>query len=943
MSLPPAAPAAGPVASGAPRPDRMEPRVRSRAQDGRHPGGGPDAATPPANPPRSPLAARISQLLGEERAGTLRTAAESFAALLGVDPGVALDVLRSPGAVEGQFHLSLELKDGVRHRLPYEGGRPVEVFVPSHREGTRALLDVSLGTTPEGDPTLKSVDIRFVDATFGNPLPQSLLPRVVNPSALESSGKPLLDMAMDAAADIAFRGLHVDQSGSIILDADVAILQGLKTEDFHTRAEGKLPKLRMGLTDFGVIPAEGEAAAEVQRGAQGSTGKDISLDALMTGLGASMRAGRWEATMSVAGDNGAELRGRGEVAPKGRTGLTMQADVAVGLAGQERAVALQAEHQTEGVASGAARLQVRGASAAEVPLELSWGRDGLAMESLEAMLPLDLKPWPGPGPAPALGTPRFKARLAELLDTAAPVRTGNEVSFLRHGTQVLEERLRLLRSAGVGDTVVLQTFILHDDTTGGMIIDELIAAKKRGADVKVLLDAAGCAVEARDAVDGGAAFRRLRAAGVDAHLFNSAPPVVEAIMSKLSTTLQAPPLDAAARAAFPAVARLFDRLEEVQRTQGIEELLTPEHGVSLAPVLVAAVQELKSVPRENGPARVVRLARAFWPSLDHVGSLDQSALLRDLLPQLARDHRKLLAVYGTTVDGTPRAEMLLGGNNIDDTYQLEPDSPLYSEAHHGTLDLWNDADLRVVGRDAVADAVRGFARDFPGAPLADVPQGATSSPPRGGAALRVVQHRPLATGLSEGDNHFTNAVLAVLEGADWGTEIAIENPFFVPVPELRDAMTDAARRGARIKIVTNGLADNHENQLVSRHVRQFIYPELLQEKNIEVYETNASQQPVHRKTLVARTRADEHLYVVGSQNFDRLSAAVNRELFVIGGAAASDRGDRWHNEQVARELWRDLARDTEPSYATRVDPKTLTLPAEDALAGYARSLGKVVF
>lgn len=86
--------------------------------------------------------------------------------------------------------------------------------------------------------------------------------------------------------------------------------------------------------------------------------------------------------------------------------------------------------------------------------------------------------------------PASARRLGEIADRAAnaPVRQGNDLTFLVDGPEVYPEIRRMIRSAR--ETLDLEFFIIQDDPTGFAIAQELIDAHKRGVRVNFLVDRA---------------------------------------------------------------------------------------------------------------------------------------------------------------------------------------------------------------------------------------------------------------------------------------------------------------------------------------------------------------------------------------------------------------------------------------------------------------------
>ena len=73
--------------------------------------------------------------------------------------------------------------------------------------------------------------------------------------------------------------------------------------------------------------------------------------------------------------------------------------------------------------------------------------------------------------------------------TGRPALGGNTVALLQNGDEAYPRMLQAIEAAE--RSVALSTYILRDDEAGGPIIDALIAARKRGCEVRVLIDGIG--------------------------------------------------------------------------------------------------------------------------------------------------------------------------------------------------------------------------------------------------------------------------------------------------------------------------------------------------------------------------------------------------------------------------------------------------------------------
>ena len=100
---------------------------------------------------------------------------------------------------------------------------------------------------------------------------------------------------------------------------------------------------------------------------------------------------------------------------------------------------------------------------------------------------------------------------AARLLTHRSIEAGNDVRVLHSGDAAYPEMLAAIEQAS--KSVALSSYILRDDAAGGPMIDALIAARARGAEVRVLIDGIG------SGYFHSPAYRRLRANGVPCGLF----------------------------------------------------------------------------------------------------------------------------------------------------------------------------------------------------------------------------------------------------------------------------------------------------------------------------------------------------------------------------------------------------------------------------------------
>ncbi|MEA1831726.1 cardiolipin synthase [Methylobacterium durans] len=95
--------------------------------------------------------------------------------------------------------------------------------------------------------------------------------------------------------------------------------------------------------------------------------------------------------------------------------------------------------------------------------------------------------------------------------TRLPIRAGNAVQVLRNGDEAYPAMLSAIAAAE--RSVALSSYIFRDDGIGGAFLDALVAARSRGAEVRVIIDGIGSGYFSHRI------YRRARRAGVPVGLF----------------------------------------------------------------------------------------------------------------------------------------------------------------------------------------------------------------------------------------------------------------------------------------------------------------------------------------------------------------------------------------------------------------------------------------
>jgi cardiolipin synthase A/B len=290
--------------------------------------------------------------------------------------------------------------------------------------------------------------------------------------------------------------------------------------------------------------------------------------------------------------------------------------------------------------------------------------------------------------------------------------------------------------------------------------------------------------------------------------------------------------------------------------------------------------ELVAAARRGVTVRIVldafgaKLSRASVDSLTNAGvevRWFNPITLWSLEETNYRTHRKVLVVDGRIG--------FTGGIGLADHWRGNAED----------IDHWRDTQFRVTG-PGVRALEAAFYENWiesggRSAPALD-PQ-----PPGHGNARSVVLWSNPTGGASN------VKLLYLLSLASARQRIDIQSPYFILDESSRWALSEARRRGVRIRIVTEGeITDAKPVKYSSREG----YQQLL-DWGVEIYEYQPTM--MHVKAMIV----DDVWSVFGSANFDNRSFELNDELTV----AAAD-------TQLARDLTRDF--DEDLSKSQRIDP-----------------------
>lgn len=208
-----------------------------------------------------------------------------------------------------------------------------------------------------------------------------------------------------------------------------------------------------------------------------------------------------------------------------------------------------------------------------------------------------------------------------------------------------------------------------------------------------------------------------------------------------------------------------------------------------------------------------------------------------------RTHRKILVVDGTV--------SFTGGFCIGDSWLGDARNPRE----------WRDMMVEVTG-PASAQMQAVFSEDWTFA-TGEILAGDKLYPriaPAGDVAAQAVK-------ISRGDSSSLSAMLHYVAIRSAKKSIQIQNAYFVPTRQIREALIDAARRGVDVRITVPG---RHMDQPLVRMASRRHYGELLT-AGVRIFEYNRTM--LHTKASVI----DGIFSTIGSINFDARSLHENAE------------------------------------------------------------------
>ncbi len=233
----------------------------------------------------------------------------------------------------------------------------------------------------------------------------------------------------------------------------------------------------------------------------------------------------------------------------------------------------------------------------------------------------------------------------------------------------------------------------------------------------------------------------------------------------------------------------------------------------------------------------------------HVQCFSPLAPWRRRGPYSRRNHRKIVVV--------DQATAFTGGLNI---------SVDYAGPEHGEA-MFHDYLLTVTG-PATADLAAIFHRSWreaDGHPLTELPPAEPQSDGTEVQILTLDRHR--------GRRDLERALVAALESVERSGLVV--SPYFVPTRRLTRALVGAARRGAKMRVITAGRSDAPAARWAAHHSAG-----KLLEAGVCIFELTGTT--LHGKAVVL----DDCFSAVGSYNMDRWGGWHNMEVSLTTEHAA---------------------------------------------------------
>ena len=179
----------------------------------------------------------------------------------------------------------------------------------------------------------------------------------------------------------------------------------------------------------------------------------------------------------------------------------------------------------------------------------------------------------------------------------------------------------------------------------------------------------------------------------------------------------------------------------------------------------------------------------------------------------------------------------------------------------------------------------------------------------GDVPVRFVRNRP-----RDGERHIPELYLALIGAAT--TSVLIENAYFVPSPDLVEALSAAARRGVTVQLINNSPETNDIPMITT--AGRLRYRELVA-AGVQVHEWHGERHgegTVHAKLATF----DDQVAIIGSYNLDPRSEGLNSEdiALIEHAGVAKELADYVRTVDLPK-----CDRVTDAQAAAWADPRTL--------------------
>jgi len=224
-----------------------------------------------------------------------------------------------------------------------------------------------------------------------------------------------------------------------------------------------------------------------------------------------------------------------------------------------------------------------------------------------------------------------------------------------------------------------------------------------------------------------------------------------------------------------------------------------------------------------------------------------------------RWHEKFLIVDGQVG--------IAGGMNIADEYAYGGSSQMIMRLGEKPMAAWRDMDVRVSG-PVLYSIVTRFQDNWArlGKPMDEGFVDQTIERVPAAKLKRGVNVRMVTNEAGSSRTPITNAYVLAISAAQ--KKIVIENPYFIPTKEVRDALVEACQRGVDVVVMTNS-AESNDMPLLPDIARHY-YDELV-DAGVRIFEK-------HGGTLHSKTASfDDEFSIIGSANLNRRSSGLDSE------------------------------------------------------------------